>query len=74
MQKINALESFVIRRFIMGERTRGGSDFAQVEKSESLPELYQYVTNVGGLTILQLVMRWFAFPFTARTATGRDLF
>ena len=48
LRMINALESFVIRRSILGERTRGyGSDFAKAKQADSLQELYRYFSQRG---------------------------
>ena len=43
LRMVNAVESFVIRRFILGERTRGyGSDFANAKKAANLYDLFKY--------------------------------
>lgn len=48
LSMLDALESFVIRRSILGERTRGyGSDFAQAKKSQNLGELHDYFYQRG---------------------------
>lgn len=48
LSMLDALESFVIRRWIRGERTRGyGSDFAQAKESDSTSDLYRYFHQRG---------------------------
>ena len=48
LSMIDALESFVIRRSILRERTRGyGSDFAQAKKSRTVNDLLSYFSQRG---------------------------
>ena len=48
LSMLDALESFVIRRWIRGERTRGyGSDFAQAKESSTMGDLLRYFHRRG---------------------------